>query len=128
MNRYNYSNYFIYYQIEDKIKSGELFIIEMIDKLLRLINNINLKYLGGICLAILIIILIAGLWPFNFFPENKVTWFKVQGARTKENNSTPVASRHPRQRGTRKDQFHPLPLGNSPASHQWGTGRFMVKL
>jgi hypothetical protein len=46
----------------------------MIYKLLRLITNVNLKLLGGICLAILIIILIAGLWPFNFFPKNKVAW------------------------------------------------------
>jgi len=48
----------------------------MIYKLLRLITNINLKLLGGICLTILVIILIAGLWPFNFFPENKVTWLQ----------------------------------------------------
>lgn len=46
----------------------------MIYKLLRLIININLKLLGGICLTILVIILIAGLWPFNFFPKNKVAW------------------------------------------------------
>jgi len=44
----------------------------MIYKLLRLITNINLKLLGGICLTILVIILIAGIWPFNFFPKNKV--------------------------------------------------------
>jgi VanZ family protein len=48
----------------------------MIYKLLRLITNMNLKYLGGICLTILVIILIAGLWPFNFFPENKVVWLQ----------------------------------------------------
>lgn len=48
----------------------------MIYKLLRLITNVNLKLLGGICLTILVIILIAGLWPFNFFPKNKVTWLK----------------------------------------------------
>jgi len=46
----------------------------MIYKLLRLITNVNLKLLGGICFTILIIILIAGLWPFNFFPKNEVTW------------------------------------------------------
>jgi hypothetical protein len=51
-------------------------MIVMIDKLLRLITNINLKYLRGICFTILVIILIAGLWPFNFFPENKVSWLK----------------------------------------------------
>ena len=51
-------------------------MIVMFNKLLRLINNINLKYLGGICLTILIIILISGLWPFNFFPKNKVAWLK----------------------------------------------------
>jgi VanZ family protein len=48
--------------------------MKMIYKLLRLIININLKLLGGICLTILVIILIAGLWPFNFFPKNKVAW------------------------------------------------------
>ena len=46
----------------------------MIYKLLRLITNVNLKLLGGICFTILIIILIVGLWPFNFFPKNEVTW------------------------------------------------------
>jgi hypothetical protein len=51
-------------------------MIVMLNKLLRLITNINLKYLGGICLTILIIILIAGLWPFNFFPKNKVAWLQ----------------------------------------------------
>jgi VanZ family protein len=48
----------------------------MIYKLLRLITNINLKLLGGICLTILVIVLIAGLWPFNFFPKNKVVWLQ----------------------------------------------------
>jgi len=33
---------------------------------------------GLICLAITVGILAAGLWPFNFFPENKVTWLKNQ--------------------------------------------------
>ena len=49
-------------------------MIVMIHKLLRIITNINLKLLGGICLTILVIILIAGLWPFNFIPQNKVVW------------------------------------------------------
>ncbi len=30
--------------------------------------------LKSICLAILFITLVAGLWPFNFFPKNKVAW------------------------------------------------------
>jgi len=50
--------------------------MKMIYKLLRLITNINLKLLGGICLTILVIVLIAGLWPFNFFPKNKVVWLQ----------------------------------------------------
>ena len=50
--------------------------MKMIYKLLRLITNINLKLLGSICLTILIIILIAGIWPFNFFPKNKVVWLQ----------------------------------------------------
>jgi len=37
-------------------------------------TDVHMKLLGSICFAILIIILIAGLWPFNFFPKNKVTW------------------------------------------------------
>lgn len=46
----------------------------MIYKLLKLITNVNLKLLGGICFTILVIILMAALWPFNFFPKNEVTW------------------------------------------------------
>ena len=34
--------------------------------------------LGLICLAITAGILLAGLWPFNFSPENKVRWLKDQ--------------------------------------------------
>ena len=30
--------------------------------------------MGIICTSILLGILVAGLWPFNFFPENKVSW------------------------------------------------------
>jgi VanZ like family/Concanavalin A-like lectin/glucanases superfamily len=48
----------------------------MIYKLLRLITNVKLKLLGSVCLTILVIILIAGLWPFNFFPKNKVAWLQ----------------------------------------------------
>ena len=32
--------------------------------------------LGILCLAITLMILMAGLWPFNFWPENKVNWLK----------------------------------------------------
>ena len=38
--------------------------------------DIDLKFLGSICITILLIILIAGLWPFNFFPKNKVAWLQ----------------------------------------------------
>jgi VanZ family protein len=34
--------------------------------------------LGLICLVITAVIFLAGLWPFNFFPENKVRWLKEQ--------------------------------------------------
>ena len=34
--------------------------------------------LGLICLVITAGILLAGLWPFNFWPENKVRWLKDQ--------------------------------------------------
>lgn len=32
------------------------------------------RLLSVICLVILFIILVTGLWPFNFFPQNKVKW------------------------------------------------------
>jgi len=52
-------------------------------------RNLGLKYisqlnpesprlLGAVCMAILIIILVAGLWPFNFFPRNTVAWLPDQ--------------------------------------------------
>ncbi len=38
----------------------------------------NPRLLGAICLAILFIILVAGLWPFNFLAGNKVAWLPDQ--------------------------------------------------
>jgi VanZ family protein len=40
------------------------------------IMNLNKTVLTLICLATLITILVAGLWPFDFSPENKVFWLK----------------------------------------------------
>ena len=34
--------------------------------------------LGVLCIAITAAILVAGLWPFNFWPENKVVWLTDQ--------------------------------------------------
>lgn len=34
------------------------------------------RLLTAVCVTVLLIILIAGFWPFNFFPENKVTWLQ----------------------------------------------------
>ena len=39
-----------------------------------LLNSLISRSPGAICLIVLLAILIAGLWPFNFFPENKVAW------------------------------------------------------
>ena len=36
------------------------------------------RLLGALCLAILFIILVAGLWPFNFLAGNKVAWLPDQ--------------------------------------------------
>ena len=36
------------------------------------------RLLGALCLAILLIILVAGLWPFNFLARNKVAWLPDQ--------------------------------------------------
>lgn len=43
-------------------------------KSIRRLNEMSPRLSGTICLAILLIILAAGLWPFNFFPKNKVEW------------------------------------------------------
>jgi hypothetical protein len=40
--------------------------------------NFRGNVLGLICLAITVGIFMAGLWPFNLFPENKVRWLKDQ--------------------------------------------------
>ncbi|MFH2045198.1 MAG: VanZ family protein [Pseudomonadota bacterium] len=40
------------------------------------INNIDTVLLKIICLAVVLAIILAGLWPFNFFPENKVKWLQ----------------------------------------------------
>lgn len=49
---------------------------EKIRKLLQSIFDMSLTHLGAVCLAVLVVILIAGLWPFNFFPENRVSWLQ----------------------------------------------------
>ncbi|MDP1990629.1 MAG: LamG-like jellyroll fold domain-containing protein [Syntrophales bacterium] len=41
-------------------------------------NDMKPRLLGTICLAILLIILVAGLWPFNFLSGNKVAWLPDQ--------------------------------------------------
>jgi hypothetical protein len=40
------------------------------------LTNKNNKFLIIICLVIIIIVFLFGLWPLNFHPENKVGWLK----------------------------------------------------
>ncbi|MBU1053506.1 MAG: VanZ family protein [Proteobacteria bacterium] len=40
------------------------------------INNIDTILLKIFCFAVVIAIILAGLWPFNFFPKNKVKWLQ----------------------------------------------------
>ena len=40
--------------------------------------NVRKNVLGLICLVITAVIFLAGLWPFNFSPKNKVRWLKDQ--------------------------------------------------
>jgi len=40
--------------------------------------SLRKNVLGFICLVITAVIFLAGLWPFNFSPENKVRWLKDQ--------------------------------------------------
>jgi VanZ family protein len=43
-----------------------------------LVNSVSPRILKFICIAILLIILAVGLWPFNFFEKNKVAWLSDQ--------------------------------------------------
>ncbi len=38
----------------------------------------NSRFLPFFCMAICILLLLAGLWPFDFFPENNVRWLPDQ--------------------------------------------------
>jgi len=40
------------------------------------LNNLIQKFPGTISLTVLLTILVAGLWPFNFLPKNKVEWLQ----------------------------------------------------
>ena len=42
------------------------------------LNDQSPRLLGALCLAILLIILVAGLWPFNFLARNQVAWLPDQ--------------------------------------------------
>jgi VanZ family protein len=42
------------------------------------LNDKSPRLLAALCLAILFIILMAGLWPFNFLARNKVAWLPGQ--------------------------------------------------
>ena len=41
-------------------------------------SHIRKNIHGFICLIVVVVIMVAGLWPFNFWPENKVRWLKDQ--------------------------------------------------
>ena len=41
-----------------------------------ILKIMNKRFLGFICLVILIGFFFAGLWPFNFISENEVKWLK----------------------------------------------------
>ena len=45
---------------------------------IRRLNDKHPRLLEALCLAILLIILMAGLWPFNFQARNKVAWLPDQ--------------------------------------------------
>jgi VanZ family protein len=42
------------------------------------LNEQSPRLLGALCLAVLLIILTAGLWPFNFLASNQVAWLPDQ--------------------------------------------------
>jgi hypothetical protein len=42
------------------------------------LSDLSPRLLGAVCVVILLIILVAGLWPFNFLPKNNVAWLPDQ--------------------------------------------------
>jgi len=40
--------------------------------------NPRKNFFGFICLMITAVIFLSGLWPFDFWPENKVKWLQDQ--------------------------------------------------
>jgi hypothetical protein len=61
--------------------------------------TISRKYLGVICLFVIAVILIAGLWPFDFNPVNKVEWLQ-NGNGIRFYGQGTVVSRQPMNFGT----------------------------
>ena len=53
------------------------FVIPTIQRVHRFILK-SLRWSRAGCLAILLVILVVGLWPLNFFPQNKVAWLPDQ--------------------------------------------------
>src|SRR5215469_1073902 len=50
----------------------------MTDPFGNLNERIGIKLLGATCVLVLVVILVAGLWPFNPFPSNQVSWLSNQ--------------------------------------------------
>ena len=40
----------------------------------QLFHKVSTTFCGAILLAVCVVIITAGLWPFDFFPINKVSW------------------------------------------------------
>ena len=47
-------------------------------KYLRQLIDQSRRLSGAVCIATLLIFVVAGFWPFNFFPRNKVEWLQDQ--------------------------------------------------
>lgn len=60
---------------KDGVKSGVYAILHDEPGVSQILNP-SKNTLGIFCLSVTLAILTAGLWPFNFWPENKVKWLK----------------------------------------------------
>src|SRR6266702_6626731 len=72
------------------------------------------KILGAVSLLVLCGMLIAGLWPFNFFPRNDVAWLKNSNGLQFGDRARVYSSRNLEVPDSKEDSFCSLELWLQP--------------
>src|SRR2546429_8499168 len=72
------------------------------------------KILGAVSLLVLCGMLIAGLWPFNFFPRNDVAWLKNSNGLQFGDRARGYSSRNLEVPHSKEDSFFSLELWLQP--------------